>query len=133
MALRAARIQEAVPFAKVQKAAGNNPARVGMLDVPLAGGKQHFVWVFDLALLATGKPGAPTENSQVMLVHLGQSTIGLLVDDLHSVHRFDAADMTVSPLGGDDGAMAPRLIKANQGTLLIQEIDIERLFARLRT
>lgn len=133
MALKAARIQEAVPFAKVQKAAGNNPARLGMLDVPLAGGKKHFVWVFDLALLATGKAGVVTDDSQVMLVHLGDSTIGLLVDDLHSVQQFDAADMTESPLGSDQSALAPRLIKANQGNLLIQEIDIERLFARLRT
>lgn len=133
MALKAARIQEAVPFAKVQKAAGNNPARLGMLDVPLAGGKKHFVWVFDLALLANGKAGVVTDNSQVMLVHLGDSTIGLLVDDLHSVQQFDASDMTESPLGSGESTLAPRLIKANQGNLLIQEIDIERLFARLRT
>jgi chemotaxis signal transduction protein len=133
MALRATHIQEAVPFAKVQKAASNNPARIGMLDVPLAGGQKHFVWVFDLALLATGKPGVVTENSQVMLVHLGDSTIGLLADDLHSVQQFDSIDMTDSPLGVGDSALAPRLIKANQGNLLIQEIDIERLFARLRT
>jgi chemotaxis signal transduction protein len=133
MALRATQIQEAVPFAKVQRTtSGGHPARMGMLDVPLAGGKQHFVWVFDLALLATGKPGMVTDNSQVMLVHLGQSVIGLLVDDLHSVHQFDTADMTESPLGGGDSALAPRLIKANHGDLLIQEIDIERLFARLR-
>ncbi|USX15174.1 chemotaxis protein CheW [Oxalobacteraceae bacterium OTU3CAMAD1] len=133
MALKAARIQEAVPFAKVNKAAGNNPARLGMLDVPLAGGQKHFVWVFDLALLATGKAGVVTDNSQVMLVHLGDSTIGLLVDDLHSVQQFDAADMTELPLGAGESTLAPRLIKANQGNLLIQEIDIERLFARLRT
>jgi chemotaxis signal transduction protein len=132
MALRAAHVQEAVPFAKVQKAASNNPARIGMLDVPLAGGQKHFVWVFDLVLLATGKPGAVTENSQVMLVHLGDSTIGLLADDLHSVQQFDEADMTGSPLGSGESALAPRLIKANQGNLLIQEVDIERLFARLR-
>jgi chemotaxis signal transduction protein len=133
MALRAAHIQEAVPFAKVQRAGGNNPARIGMLDVPLAGGKKHFVWVFDLALLATGKPGVVSDNSQVMLVHLGESTVGLLVDDLHSVQQFDAADMTDSPLGTGESALAPRLIKANQGDLLIQEICIDRLFARLRT
>ncbi|USX27643.1 chemotaxis protein CheW [Oxalobacteraceae bacterium OTU3CINTB1] len=133
MALKAARIQEAVPFAKVNKAAGNNPARLGMLDVPLAGGKKHFVWVFDLALLATGKAGVVTDNSQVMLVHLGDSTVGLLVDDLHSVQQFDASDMTESPLGSGESTLAPRLIKANQGSLLIQELDIERLFARLRT
>jgi chemotaxis signal transduction protein len=133
MALRAAQIQEAVPFAKVQRTtSGGHPARLGMLDVPLAGGKKHFVWVFDLALLATGKPGTVTDNSQVMLVHLGQSVIGLLVDDLHSVQQFDTADMTDSPLSTGESSLAPRLIKANQGNLLIEEIDIERLFARLR-
>ena len=133
MALRAAQIQEAVPFAKVQRtASAGHPARIGMLDVPLADGRQHFVWVFDLALLATGAPGVVSDNSQVMLVRHGGNTIGLLVDDLHSVQQFDSADMTESPLGGGEAALAPRLIKANQGNLLIQEIDLERLFARLR-
>ncbi|WP_229258742.1 chemotaxis protein CheW [Duganella flavida] len=133
MALRAAQVQEAVPYAKVQRTAGaGHPARLGMLDVPLAGGRKHFVWVFDLALLATGKPGLVSDNSQVMLVHQGDSTIGLLVDDLHSVQQFDSADMTESPLGAGESALAPRLIKANQGNVLIQEIDIERLFTKLR-
>jgi chemotaxis signal transduction protein len=137
MALRATQIQEAVPFAKVQRttsagAGATAAARLGMLDVPLSGGRKHFVWVFDLALLVTGKPGAVTDNSQVMLVHCGQSIIGLLVDDLHSVQQFDSADMTESPFSSGDMALAPRLIKANQGNVLIQEIDIERLFERLR-
>ena len=133
MALKAAQIQEAVPFAKVRRAAGSQPARLGMLDVPLAGGQKHFVWVFDLALLATGKAGVVTDNSQVILAHRGDSAIGLLVDDLHSVRRFDQADMIDSPLGAGESTLAPRLIKANQGALLIEEIDIDRLFARLRT
>jgi chemotaxis signal transduction protein len=137
MALRATQIQEAVPFAKVQRttsagAGATAAARLGMLDVPLSGGRKHFVWVFDLALLVSGKPGAVTDNSQVMLVHCGQSIIGLLVDDLHSVQQFDSADMTESPFSSGDMALAPRLIKANQGNVLIQEIDIERLFERLR-
>jgi chemotaxis signal transduction protein len=71
-----------------------------------------------------------SDNSQVMLVRYGGNTIGLLVDDLHSVQQFDSADMTESPLGVGEAALAPRLIKANQGNLLIQEIDLERLFAR---
>lgn len=142
MALRAQAIQEAVPFARVQRAASNNRARVGMLDVTRAGasavigGGGHFVWVFDLALLATGHAGAITDNSQVMLVHLetekGTGTIGLLVDDLHSVQQFDADALIDSPLGAAETALAPRLIKANDGNLLIEEIDLERLFARLR-
>jgi chemotaxis signal transduction protein len=137
MALRALQIQEAVPFAKVQRTASAGAgiagaARIGMLDVPLAGSHKHFVWVFDLALLVTGKPGVVSDNSQVMLVRHGGNTIGLLVDDLHSVQQFDSIDLTESPLGAGDAALAPRLIKANQGNLLIQEIDLERLFARLR-
>lgn len=133
MALRAAQIQEAVPFAKVQRtSSAGHAARIGMLDVALAGGQQHCVWVFDLALLASGRPGVISDNSQVMLVRHGGHTIGLLVDDLHSVQQFDSADLTASPLGGGEAALAPRLIKANQGNLLIEEIDLERLFARLR-
>ncbi|MET0268449.1 MAG: chemotaxis protein CheW [Duganella sp.] len=132
MALRALHIQEAVPFSRVQRAASNQPARIGMLNVPLAGEQQHFVWVFDLALLATGRAGRVTDNSQVMLVRMGASTIGLMVDDLHSVQQFDTSEMTASPLGMGDNTLAPRLIKANQGKLLIQEIELDRLFARLR-
>ncbi len=136
MALPARSIQEAVPFARVQRAAGNNPARVGMLDVAPGGGSKQFVWVFDLALLATGRAAVVTDNSQVMLVRLSTSTcagtIGLLVDDLHSVQQFADDALTASPMGADAQALAPRLIKANGGNLLIEEIDLERLAVRLR-
>ena len=136
MALPARSIQEAVPFTRVQRAAGNNPARVGMLDVAPGGGSKQFVWVFDLALLATGRAAVVTDNSQVMLVRLSTSTcagtIGLLVDDLHSVQQFADDALTASPMGADAQALAPRLIKANGGNLLIEEIDLERLAVRLR-
>lgn len=136
MALAARSIQEAVPFARVQRAAGNNRARVGMLDVAPGGGSKQFVWVFDLALLATGRAAAITDNSQVMLVKLSTSscagTIGLLVDDLHSVQQFADDALTASPMGTDAQALAPRLIMANGGNLLIEEIDLERLAVRLR-
>ncbi|MHA4869312.1 chemotaxis protein CheW [Duganella sp. PWIR1] len=136
MALRASHIQEAVPFVKVQRTssagAGAAAARIGMLDVALARGHKHFVWVFDLTQLTAGRAAVAGDNSQVMLVRLGQATIGLLVDDLHAVQQFDAADLTASPLGGGEDTLAPRLIQANGGALLIQELDVERLFARLR-
>jgi hypothetical protein len=94
--------------------------------------QQPFVWVFDLALLATGRAGDITDNSQVMLVQIGSGTIGLLVDDLLSVQQFDAEALIDSPLGAAETALAPRLIKANDGNLLIEEIDLERLFSRVR-
>ncbi|MYM36033.1 chemotaxis protein CheW, partial [Duganella sp. FT94W] len=132
MALRAAHIQEALPFARVQRTVGTG-ARVGMLDVPLAGGRQQVVWVFDLALLVSGAATIVGDHSQVMLVRHGDALVGLLVDELHSVQPFAAADLSASPLVAGEAALAPRLIQANQGALLIQEIDVERLFARLRT
>jgi chemotaxis signal transduction protein len=134
MALRAAQVQEALPFARVQRtASAGHPARLGMLDVAQSGSRQQALWVFDLARLVSGTPGTVTDNSQVMLVRHGDSVFGLLVDDLHSVQQFDTADLTDSPLGLDQGALAPRLIKANDGQVLIQEIDLGRLLARLRT
>ena len=133
MALQARTVQEAVPFARVQRAPGNHPARVGMLDVAPGGGSKQFVWVFDLALLATGRAAVITDNSQVMLVKFGAGAIGLLVDDLHSVQQFSDDALTASPMGAGAQALAPRLIKANGGHLLIEEIDLERLALRLRT
>jgi hypothetical protein len=194
MALRAAHVQEALPFARVQRTAGSGgagggggvggssagsgsaggtgvggsagggsvssssvgsgnghgaadagarsgagqggvarQARIGMLDVAPAGGRAHCVWVFDLALLAGGRAAAISEHSQVMLVRHGTTLLGLLVDDLHSVQQFDAADLSAAPLAGGAAALAPRLIKANDGQLLIQELDLERLLARLKT
>jgi len=144
MALKAEAIREAVPFARVQRAASNNRARIGMLDVTrtgagtdaAGGNSSHFVWVFDLALLATGRAGDISDNSQVMLVQVetekGSGTIGLLVDDLHSVQQFDAEALIDSPLGAAETALAPRLIKANGGNLLIEALDLERLLSRLR-
>jgi chemotaxis signal transduction protein len=132
MAIAATNIQEAVPFSKVQKAAGGGPARLGMLSVQLSGEQRNFVWVFDLAYLISGQSAAITANSQVVLTHHAGTTVGLMVDDLHSVHQFDEADITASPLGADGQALSTRLIKANKGSLLIQEICVERLFARLR-
>ncbi|WP_343731795.1 chemotaxis protein CheW [Duganella sp.] len=133
MALRATHIQEALPFARVQRtASAAHPARIGMLDAALAGGRQHCVWVFDLALLVGGQAGVVTEHSQVMLVRHGDTVLGLLVDELHAVQPFDPADLTASPLDSAGAALAPRLIQANQGQLLIEELCLARLLARLR-
>ncbi|MGV7210825.1 chemotaxis protein CheW [Oxalobacteraceae bacterium A2-2] len=133
MGLDARRIQEAVPYSKIQKTAGGGGARLGMLDVPANNGtRRQVVWVYDLALLLGGPRSAPGEYSQVILVRDGEATVGLLVDELHSVQRFDLADIIDNPMGSGARELAPRLIQANQGRVLIQELCAERLFARLR-
>lgn len=130
MALDAAAVVEALPFARVKRTPPTDSARIGMLDVDLDGGRRHFVWVFDLARMVSSRPHTPRANGQVVLVRSGATTIGLLVDDVHSVQRFDPAASTRLGLSGAESALSSSLIKANDGDLLIQELDVERVLAR---
>lgn len=132
MALEAASVVEALPFARVKRIPSGDDTRIGMLDVGAEGGRGQVVWVFDLARIAGSACGhAPRRDAQVILVQNAGATVGLLVDDVHSVQRF--APEASSPIGlAGDGALAVGLIKANGGALLIQEISAARLLARAR-
>lgn len=128
LALPAAIVKEAVPFSRVRALAAGS-ACVGMLN-PQAS-DQPFIWVFDLGRLLTGRASTTNQDSQVILVRNTRGTVGLLVDDLHSVHRFSDGDIAPCPLSTDEHALSTRLIKANGGGLLIPEIDVDCLFAQL--
>jgi len=130
MALPADAVIEALPFAQVKRTPPTDSARIGMLDVDVEDGRRHFVWVFDLARLVSNRPHTPRADGQVILVRDGATTVGLLVDDVHSVQRFDPAASTAIGLAGDEHALSSSLIKANGGALLIQELSAQRLVAR---
>jgi len=132
MALPAEAVIEALPYGQVKRTPPSDSARIGMLDVDLDGGRRHFVWVFDLARLVSHRPHMPRVDGQVILVRHGGTTIGLLVDDVHSVQRFDASALTSIGLAGDAAGLSPSLIKANGGAVLIQALDPERILARVR-
>lgn len=138
MALDAAAVIEALPFARVKRTPPTDGARIGMLDVDAElgqgagqGRRPGFVWVFDLARLVSSRPHAPRADGQVILVRHGATTVGLLVDDVHSVQRFDPTASTPIGLAGDDAALAASLIKANGGELLIQELSAQRILERV--
>lgn len=138
MALDAGAVIEALPFARVKRTPPTTSARIGMLDVdaelgqPAGQGRRPgFVWVFDLARLVSNRPQAPRADGQVILVRHGATTVGLLVDDVHSVQRFDPAAFTAIGLAGDETALAASLIKANGGALLIQELSAQRILERV--
>ncbi|MDN4054776.1 chemotaxis protein CheW [Massilia sp. YIM B02763] len=130
MALDAACVVEAVPFARVKKAPGPD-ARIGMLDIDLPGQPRAFVWVFDLARLMGGRGAVATPHSQVLLVRKDGRAVGLLVDDVHSVQQFDASQSAPLGLAGGTRPLSKGLIKANGGAVLIQELDIGTIFAAL--
>ena len=136
MALDADAVIEALPFARVKRTPPTDGVRIGMLDVDAEPGqpasRRGFVWVFDLARLVSNRPQAPRADGQVILVRHGATTVGLLVDDVHSVQRFDPAASTPIGLAGDETALAASLIKANGGELLIQELSAQRILERVR-
>jgi chemotaxis signal transduction protein len=88
--------------------------------------------VFDLGQLMRGTPSQPDASSQVMILQSGEHTIGLLVDELHAVPQFRDSQITHTPFASSGESMlVTQVIKANKGQLLIQAIDIERLFLLL--
>jgi chemotaxis signal transduction protein len=137
LALPAAAVVEAVPYARAKRTPGGRGARIGMLDVEAPGvatpGRARaFVWVFDLGSLLAGRPTVPTPQAQVLLVRHGGHVFGLLVDDVHSVQPFDARNRVPLALTPGATGLSAGLIKANDGALLIQELDMARIAAALR-
>jgi chemotaxis signal transduction protein len=132
LALPAESVVEALPFAQAKRTPGGRGVRVGMLDVDVPGRARAFVWVFDLGSLLSGRASTPTPQSQVLLVRHAGLTLGLLVDDVHSVQQFDGRDRVPLALAAGASKLSDGLIKANGGDVLVQELGVERVFAALR-
>lgn len=106
---------------------GTRQECIGMLSLP-----QGVVWVFDLGRLIRGTPSVIDSSSQVLIVRHGGKTVGLLVSELHGVPEFDESEIAPTPLAAlTEGMLVPKVIKANEGRLLIQAIDVEYLFRTL--
>ena len=132
-ALPAAHVRQALPLSEMLPTAmGSRPERIGLIDLKRGADQREIIWVFDLAMLMGGQRTEPAEASQVIvLAHHGQ-TVGLLVDALHSVPRFSPAQIIQMPFTEmGTSVLVTQVIKANGGALLIQLLDLERLFATL--
>ena len=132
-AIAATCVRQALPHADMLPTAiGARAGRIGLLDLKRDERRRDFAWVFDLAQLTTGRPGVVGPNSQVLVMELGRHTVGLLVDALHAVPSFSAAQIIPMPFAlMGSSVLVTQVIKANQGALLLQLIDPERLLALL--
>lgn len=130
-AISATHVSEAVPFSDVLPTSmGQRAEQIGVLGLERDGRHREFIWVFDLGYLIRGSRSAINSSSQVIIVEHGPHTIGLLVDELHAVPQFSPAQIIHTPLVMQGQSMlVSQVIKANGGKLLIQAIDIARLFA----
>ena len=132
-ALPAEHVLEALPASKMSSVSrAERKACIGLLGLQREAENNGSVWVFDLGYLLRGQPSIIDKRSQVIIVRFAAQTIGLLVDALHGVPEFNASQIMPSPFAGHaDGALVKHFIKANSGELLIQAVDVSRLFAIL--
>jgi chemotaxis signal transduction protein len=129
-AVSASNVVEAIPYtAMVKTSMGSKPEQIGLLSLKENAQCKEFVWVFDLGHLMRGTPSPVTTSSQIIVLEYKHHTIGVLVDELHAVPEFDLACMMDTPFSTNrETALISKVIQANHGDLLIQYIDIDRLF-----
>ena len=132
-ALPAEHVLEALPATQISlMSGGERKARLGLLALRRDTDNNGSVWVYDLGYLIHGRPCAIDKNSQVIIMRYESQLFGLLVGALHGVPEFNATELMPSPFAGRaDSALVKYFIKANGGQLLIQAVDIQRLFAVL--
>ena len=133
-ALDAQGVLEALPASAIATvSAGRLPYCVGALARKAHGNITGYVWVFDLGHLLRGTPSQVTPHSQVIVIEHDGRRIGLLVNELHGVTTFASHRLMQAPaLAGYNGQLIDRLIKANQGQVLVQCLDVAKLMAILR-
>ncbi|GAA4011191.1 chemotaxis protein CheW [Actimicrobium antarcticum] len=137
LAIPAEHVREALPAAGVSPMSiGAGAGCLGILPVvgSQPGMSDDFVWVFDLGAFLSGKPTVQDSRSQIIVVRLGQRSIGLLVTQLHGVGRFDPAQLVATPMGGQatgNGMLVRQVIQAEEDNLLIQVVDLAYLFGVL--
>ncbi len=133
-ALDAACVLEALPAHAIAPVSAERlPYCRGTLARKQKGAVSSYVWVFDLGQLLRGKASEITEHSQVIVLRHGDTSIGLLISELHEVTTFSETRITPAPaLSGRAGPLISQLIHANAGRLLVQCIDPQALVAVLR-
>ena len=133
LAIDAAFVSQALPCSEMRPASmGGRPERIGLINFYNSAGISELIWVFDLTQLLGRAALEEADGNQVIVVEWEGHTIGLLVDALHEVPRFALPQITRMPFGSLEGSvLITQVIKANQGTLLIQLLDPACLFRLL--
>lgn len=135
-AIAAESVSEAITatrLASVSMSAESGQLGMLALDRHEGGSAGRSVWVFDLGWLIAGQRTTIDHNAQVIIVEHGGRQIGLLVSELHSVAKFAPSQFIPHPLAGMGGrSLLGKVIQANEGTVLIQQVDMGGLYALLQ-
>jgi chemotaxis signal transduction protein len=109
---------------------GGRRERIGLIAARVEEGEDRYAWVFDLGCMVRGTPTTIMPDSQAIVLQHGRDMIAILADDLHGVPKFRRSQLTPTPIApGADGLLVKHVIRANGGSLLVQVLDVVRLFA----
>jgi chemotaxis signal transduction protein len=109
---------------------GGRRERIGLIATRVEDGEERYAWVFDLGCLVRGTATTIMPDSQAIVLKHGRDMIAILADDLHGVPKFQRSQLTPTPIApGADGLLVKHVIRANGGSLLVQVLDVARLFA----
>lgn len=127
-AIAATDVQEAQCASKIRPVTmGAGAACVGVIPLEAA---DDLCWVYDLGVLLHGRPTPVTQRSQVIVARNDGKTVGLLVDDLDVVAKFEETQITPVPLfHADQAALVKQVVNPGSGGGLIQIIDAAQVFA----
>jgi len=130
-ALPAKNVLEAIPAKRLTSVpTGSKKACIGLLDLQHKGSHVKPAWVFDLNRMVHGQANKAINGAQILLVENAGRSMGLMVDELHDVKEFSGEQIIPSPFYSADGtSLIHQLIKANNGSLLIQSMCVHSLFS----
>lgn len=133
-AIPAEQVLEAQPASSLlPMSMGGTEGRIGMLALNREHESSEIVWVCDLGYFVRGRPTDIVRTSQIVIVQHGADRLGLLVDALHGVPEFGPDQITSTPfVGAAHGTLVPEVIRADEGSVLLQVVSLDYLYARLR-
>lgn len=133
-AIPAGQVLEALPGSNLlPMTMGGFEGRIGMLAYGHDNEEKKIIWVFDLGYMVRGRLTEITRGSQIIVVQHGDQSIGLLVDELHGVPEFSDELISPTPFSRHDGGtLIPQVIRANQGKVLIQVINLDYVYSTLK-
>ncbi len=124
-AVEIARVQEIIRYTSPRPVSGARPGVEGLINL-----RGKLIPVVDLRWLL-GASGERSDSSKIVVVEIGENTVGMEVDDVSEVMTVDSSICEAAPEGTTAASadVIDAVVKLESRLLVI--LDIDRLFGRM--
>jgi len=124
-AVEIARVQEIIRYTSPRPVSGARPGVEGLINL-----RGKLIPVVDLRWLL-GATGERSDSSKIVVVEIGDSTVGMEVDDVSEVMTVDSSICEAAPEGTTAASadVIDAVVKLESRLLVI--LDLDRLFGRM--